>query len=773
MFFPKAIMQFIRQFVVTAHSCTAEHRNECICLDRVVLLTDESESVGHYEKLQLQFCPEGGPAPSPAPPPAPAPALPSHGAGLGAFGGWSEPLQPQVVSAAGDGGRGWFGVGQQPLSQPPRARSPPDGQNDDAQPPAACSQHSPPLPKDDVMDASVHPANPNPSGPSALWPALVSPPSLRGGYVPPGDSRLVSPPDPSLAALAEAGGCGGLDIVPASIPPDRGLAGGHETRHPDIIDVWQSNGEGPPVPTQPSPSPPGLPLSSEATEEDRVGQELLHLPDLMGGSSVEPAIIVENTLAQPHPHSHLQDPAIVVESRPAHRLPEVANVHQTAESHALGHPVPEVSQRVGQEEADRSISIQPQEHQPLSCDTPPIPNPVPPTQQPSTTPPPHEASAHSSTLPQSPTPTSQAALPHLTPPTLPTSPPQPLTFSKNIDIGDADLDAELAELEEEQVRLQGAYGGVGGPSPQHGLLQHHPSPKASPDLIGGAGTSNEHQEEDIRNGESGPIAGSPSDVANSPPDSPYNRTDSLHSPPDSSSDTPISPPDPSRSPTDSPAGPSLPGSHIPSQDSPFLQHSGIAGLEEVVCQPQHTPGEETAGERGLGTGVDAGGDNVSTGSLNTDTLSSSSTLTDPGSPDRQPQQPPQHPVPQSPTRVTPGKTKCTSFGRPSPLLTCHILHYYMHLPSYSKFIDLHNVTIRVSSHFASIFHPCKASSFLFISPTSSSYCFTLINTPIISPALHHLSTTTSYLSFQHTSYTITPSPLDHHSTRRNSCHSSL
>lgn len=444
--------------------------------------------------------------------------------------------------------------------------------------------------------------------------------------------------------------------MPASVPPDRGLAGGHEARHPDIIDVWQSSGEGPPAPAQPSPSPPGPLPSSGAAEGGRVGQELPRLPDLMGGSSLEPAIVVENTLTQPHPHSCPQDPAIVVESRPAHRLPEVANVHQTAESHALGHPAPEASRGGEQEEAGGASLAPSREHQPTSCDTPPSTDPVPPTQQPSTIPPqPHEASAYPSTPPQSPTPPPQAAPPNLTPPASPTPPPQPIAFSKNIDIGDADLDAELAELEEEQVRLQGAYGAVGGPSPPHGLLQHHPSPKASPDLIGGAGTSHEHQEKDLRNGETDPIAGSPSDVANSPPDSPCNPTDSLHSPPDSLPDSPTSPPDPSRSPTDSPIGPGLPGPHIPSQDSPFLQHPGIAGLEEVVCQPQHTPGEEAVGERGLGSGVDAAGDNISTGSLNTDTLSSSSTLTDPGSPDRQPQQPPHHPGPQSPSRVTPGK----------------------------------------------------------------------------------------------------------------------
>ncbi|KAK8400747.1 hypothetical protein O3P69_002505 [Scylla paramamosain] len=614
-------------------------------LDDFELDEDESESVGHYEKLQLQFCPEGGPAPSPAPAPAPiptpvpAPALPSHGAGLGAFGGWSEPLQPQVVAPAGDGVRGWCGMSQQPLPQPPRARSPPDGQNDDTQAPAACSQHPPSIVKEDVVDANAHPSNP--PGSSALWPALASQPSLRGSYVPPGDARLVSPPEPPLAALGEAGGCGGLDVVPASVPPDRGLAGGHEGRHPDIIDVWQSSGDGPPPAVQPSPSPPGPPPSSGLAEGGRVGQEVPRLPDLMGGSSLEPAIVVENTLAQPHPHSRPQDPAIVVESRPAHRLPEVANVHQTAESHGLGPPTPEASQGVAQDEADAGVSAPPpQEHQPSSCDTPPNQDPAPLTQQASTTPPPppHEASGHSATPPQSPALVPQAAAPHLTPPASPTPPTQPLSFSKNMDIGDADLDAELAELEEEQVRLQGAYGGVGGPSPPHGLLQHHPSPKASPDLIGGASTSHEHREEDMRNGET--IA-------------PCNPTDSLHSPPDSSSDSPSSPPDPSRSPTDTPAVPGLPGHH--DQDSLFLQHPGIAGLEEVVCQPHHTPGEDTVGERAAGSGVDGTGDNVSTGSLNTDTLSSSSTLTDPGSPDRQPQQPPpHHPVPQSPTRVTPG-----------------------------------------------------------------------------------------------------------------------
>lgn len=629
-------------------------------LDDFELDEDESESVGHYEKLQLQFCPEGGPAPSPAPAPAPiptpapAPALPSHGAGLGAFGGWSEPLQPQVVAPAGDGVRGWCGMSQQPLPQPPRARSPPDGQNDDTQAPAACSQHPPSIVKEDVVDANAHPSNP--PGSSALWPALASQPSLRGSYVPPGDARLVSPPEPPLAALGEAGGCGGLDVVPASVPPDRGLAGGHEGRHPDIIDVWQSSGDGPPPAVQPSPSPPGPPPSSGLAEGGRVGQEVPRLPDLMGGSSLEPAIVVENTLAQPHPHSRPQDPAIVVESRPAHRLPEVANVHQTAESHGLGPPTPEASQGVAQDEADTGVSAPPpQEHQPSSCDTPPNQDPAPLTQQASTTPPPppHEASGHSATPPQSPALVPQAAAPHLTPPASPTPPTQPLSFSKNMDIGDADLDAELAELEEEQVRLQGAYGGVGGPSPPHGLLQHHPSPKASPDLIGGASTSHEHREEDMRNGETVPIAGSPSDVAKSPPDSPCNPTDSLHSPPDSSSDSPSSPPDPSHSPTDTPAVPGLPGHH--DQDSLFLQHPGIAGLEEVVCQPHHTPGEDTVGERAAGSGVDGTGDNVSTGSLNTDTLSSSSTLTDPGSPDRQPQQPPpHHPVPQSPTRVTPG-----------------------------------------------------------------------------------------------------------------------
>lgn len=636
-------------------------------LDDFELDEDEIESVGHYEKLQLQFCPEGGPAgpatsTAPAPAPAPAPALPTHGAGLGAFGGWSEPMQPQVVSGLGDGLRGWCGVGTQPHPQPPRARSPPDGQNDDAQPPAACSQPPQPIPKEDVVDASAHPVSQ--AGPSALWPALSSPPSLRAGFPHPGDARLVSPPDNALPGIGEGGGFGGLDVVPASMPHDRGLGGGHEARHPDIIDVWQSTGEAPPQPAQPSPSPPGPPPSSGGMGGGaRVGQEHPRLPDLMGGSSLEPAIVVENTLAQSHPHSRPQDPAIVVESRPAHRLPEVANVHQTAESHALSPPARHLTQGRGQEEVDGSASASaPPPHQdlpPTSCDNPPSSDPAPPT-QPSppqqlpvpSTPPPYEASAQPPTPPQSPTPPLHAT----SPPVSISQVPRPLAFSKNVDIGDADLDAELAELEEEQVRLQGAYGAVGGPSPPHSNLpQCQGSPKASPDLIGGAGPSQDHQEGDLRNGESVPTSVSPSNVAHSPPDSPQNPADS---PPDSSSDSPTSPPDPSHSPTESP----VPGPQIPGEDSGFLQHSGISGLQEVVCQPHHTPGGETVGERGVGAVGDVGADNISTGSLNTDTLSSSSTLTDPGSPDRQPlaqpplQQPPHHhPAgPQSPTRVAPG-----------------------------------------------------------------------------------------------------------------------
>ncbi|XP_037778026.1 uncharacterized protein LOC119574703 [Penaeus monodon] len=106
-------------------------------LDDFELDEDESVSVGQYDKLQLEFQPDGGGA-------LPL-ASTRHNVGLGAFGGWSEPLQPQAAGPR-PGEQPWCGAVMGGISQPPGTRSPPDGQNDDSQQAVACSSPQSTLP---------------------------------------------------------------------------------------------------------------------------------------------------------------------------------------------------------------------------------------------------------------------------------------------------------------------------------------------------------------------------------------------------------------------------------------------------------------------------------------------------------------------------------------------------------------------------------------------------------------------------------------------------
>ncbi|XP_042216035.1 uncharacterized protein LOC121862108 isoform X6 [Homarus americanus] len=697
-------------------------------LDDFELDEDESESVNQYEKLQLEFCPDGGGTLPPV----------RHGVGLGTFGGWSEPLQPQAIGAAS---QPWCGVGLDREAQPPGTRSPPDGQNDDSEPPAACSQPPPSLPylpgaqlpppqvsqlhSGDVLDSGVRPGNmlmnQHSATSQALWPVIATSaagsfsqapmPSVQaesyaaerfglpvsGGSAGTGNvsSRVPAmPPDYHIPGVPESSSATSesegnavvgvssknipregfdviasrpLDVVPASVPPDRGLAGGHETRHPDIIDVWQSGAEASASASQPSdrvrPEVVDHEQSNgESQEVDNEGasgsancveqQEHRLLPDLMAMNSVdnlavsegtysgpeyyEPAIVMENALS----NLRLNEPAIVMESQSCSRIPEVVNVHQTAEQQ--GHtdtpssvaggtlcntPATGDMSHASLDGVSHGIDDAPgilQDHINQVCDNVARLDEI------------HSVDA----VRVDPQPPTQSSLPDVS-----AVGTVPISFSKNSDIDDADLDAELAELEEEQFRLQGAYGGsvarslTSSQEDSTGEITHpevqstcEANLSGGPDLIGGTSTSQPILGVDLGGSEAAQTTGASAATEENPkPEVPAwqrygsdaeERQSSLVGNPDIAAQENIS----------------------------FSNHPGTEGVEEVICHPHRSQrGEATENYRERDTG-----DNLSSNSTGTDTMSSSSTLTDGdlGSPERRLQQPVAEP--ESPSRVTPG-----------------------------------------------------------------------------------------------------------------------
>ncbi|KAK4319824.1 hypothetical protein Pmani_009271 [Petrolisthes manimaculis] len=303
-------------------------------------------------------------------------------------------------------------------------------------------------------------------GAQLLWPSMVVSEAGVCPSVPPQGPSIEAEAELSEARMGEGRVCEGLDVIasrpldviPASVPPDRGLANGHEARHPDIIDVWQSGGEGGSSPELgeivDQGSPRNVSVEQPAPPEHRL------LPDLMANNSMEgaegteypePAIVMENALSR----LQLDEPAIVQESQSMGRLPEVANVHQTTEHQ---HP-PEESQDPIGAEADRTPGLLEDHMATVSSENQDKPDEHSDTPE-------HLESGGSEGCENR-----NEGVPGLPD----VSVVVPLAFSKGADLADADLDAELAELEEEQSRLQGAYGGP------------LPPPHPGPDLIGGTG----------------------------------------------------------------------------------------------------------------------------------------------------------------------------------------------------------------------------------------------------------------------------------------------
>ncbi|XP_069952748.1 zinc finger FYVE domain-containing protein 16 isoform X3 [Cherax quadricarinatus] len=702
-------------------------------LDDFELDEDESESVNQYEKLQLEFCPDGGGGTIP-------PASGRHGVGLGAFGGWSEPLQPQAIGAAA-AAQPWCGVGLDREAQPPGTRSPPDGQNDDSEPPAACSQPPPLLPfhpnvqllpssqvpqlhMGDVLDSSARTGNvlmnQHSAVSQALWPVMATPsagtfsqvamPNVQpepyaaekfGLPLSSGGSGSVSsrvpamPPDyhnPGLPVTSSANAINGdagndtlgknipcegldviasrpLDVVPLSVPPDRGLAGGHETRHPDIIDIWQSGTEASTSAHPPSERAHPEVIDHEQTtsgvqervqevgNENATGsvngveqQEHRFLPDLMAVNSVdssaasegthngveysEPAIVMENALS----NIQLNEPAIVMESHSCSRIPEVVNVHQTAEQQGHVKTTSSTVEEISNTSASDDVSHAPHSESVHSIyDEPGIfqdhINPVCDNIARLDI----QTSNAASVVPQLP---SQSSLPDVSSVSI-----TPISFSKNSDIDDADLDAELAELEEEQFRLQGAYGGSvarslsGGGDSTTDISSseiprtHTASLAVGPDLIGGTSTSQPALGVDVGSSEAQAtsalveieeITDSESSVWQTHVSDIEERHSSLVSNPDITAQENIS----------------------------FSDHPAAGAVEEVICHPYRNESDVSKSLRERDPEGDAG-DNLSCNSTGTDTMSSSSTLTDGdlGSPERR-----QQPItqPESPSRITPG-----------------------------------------------------------------------------------------------------------------------
>ncbi|XP_066987800.1 zinc finger FYVE domain-containing protein 16 isoform X6 [Macrobrachium rosenbergii] len=717
-------------------------------LDEFELDEDESESVNQYEKLQLEFCPDGGTS-------HPSSATMRHSIGLGAFGGWSEPLQPQqqAVESVGPPAQPWCGSSlSDDAPQPPGTRSPPDGQNDDSQQSATCSQHLSSLSFQQPMSLQPQPQLPpmsvpsetsgsriqpglsqQPRSSSALWPVMAtssinsfsrptvpeisSERSVEGYRMDAAGSAMPSlpalPPDymnPSLQERGATGECGAsekfdsgsglmdnhqpvrgldvitsrpLDIVPSNIPPESRVVSGHEGRHPDIIDVWQSGSEGHAASPPREVTPPLVPENSigaipqevvpephqdEGENSGNVEQpEHRLLPDLMsmnaaevgqhaeghagGGEYPEPAVVMENTLA----NSNANDPVIVKESQSYSRIPEVVNVHQTAENSSQAEmmsravrgdsPSPQLPEESGQvpheeDSQERDIVGAFHNHSNPVCDS--IVRSV-------------EMGLPDGSSVDGPV-SSHSSLPDVS-----SVNPVPISFSKDVDVDDAYLDAELAELEEEQFRLQGAYGGslTGSVASIRDNVDNsivHPQDSGrvgGPDLIDGMSAS-------------------------------YPVHDAIAQASSKDSAVPVEPESSSGMPKREGDGVGAAGL-LPETSSTLQTHGGsaagfsqyeVSSVEEVVCHPHNNEmGGNHARETGHTNDVSAGGgqsvgnsdtlpvrssdgdgeDNVSNASTGTDTMSSSSTLTDGdlGSPERRAQ----HSAPSepdSPSRVMPG-----------------------------------------------------------------------------------------------------------------------
>ena len=173
-------------------------------------------------------------------------------------------------------------------------------------------------------------------------------------------------------------------------------------------------------------------LIDEGNQENNPNEPRL-LPDLMVGNNddlihhdpsidfAEPAVVAENTLAG----LNSNEPALVQESQSCHRVPEIVNIHQTCEAGRIARAVEgsineELEAASGAENVAIGVDLV-EESVPRSQN-------VPRDVQLS------EAAAEE-----------QNAM------------PAPIAFNPNIPINELDLEAELAELEEEQANLQGAY----------------------------------------------------------------------------------------------------------------------------------------------------------------------------------------------------------------------------------------------------------------------------------------------------------------------------
>ncbi|XP_068208992.1 zinc finger FYVE domain-containing protein 16-like isoform X3 [Palaemon carinicauda] len=719
-------------------------------LDEFELDEDESESVNQYEKLQLEFCPDGGGS-------HPSSANMRHSIGLGAFGGWSEPLQPQqqAVENVGSTAQPWCGSAlSDDVPQPPGTRSPPDGQNDDGQQSATCSQHlsslsfqqpvslqpQPQLPpmsvSSETSGARTQPGlSQQPRSSSALWPVMstssinsFSRPTVpensteravEGHRMDAAGSAMPShpalPPDYMNPDLQERGATGevgvpdkpdsgsglmdnpqpirgldvitsrNLDVVASSNPPESRVVSGHEGRHPDIIDVWQSGSEG----HAPSPprqvTPPLVPANGigaiprEVVPEPHQGRggegsgnveqpEHRLLPDLMsmnnaegmqhaeghasGGEYPEPAVVMENTLA----NSNANDPVIVKESQSYSRIPEVVNVHQTAENSSQAEmmsralrgdsPTPRIPEESGhvpheEDSQERDTVGAFHNHSNPVCDS--IVRSVE-MGRPDGSSVDGQVSSHS-------------ALPDVS-----SVNPVPISFSKDVDVDDAYLDAELAELEEEQFRLQGAYGGslTGSVASIKDNVDNSIARSQDAGRVGGL---------DLIDGMSGSYPSHDAGAQSAPED------DAVAVELESSSVMPKMEGDSAEAPSSLPDASSALQMHDGSAEG-FSQYEGTS-VEEVVCHPHNNEmGASQARETGHTNDISTGGghsvensdalpvkgndgdgeDNVSNASTGTDTMSSSSTLTDGdlGSPDRRAQPPAAANNQDSPTRVMPG-----------------------------------------------------------------------------------------------------------------------
>ena len=256
-----------------------------------------------------------------------------------------------------------------------------------------------------------------------------------------------------------------LDVIPRRMSADIIECSGQDSNHPDVIGISNSNSESAHSNSHdnnphmfPSnidnsyrtnqiqnnePSPPSLPVVDSLPQ---ILQEHRLLPDLMSMNAdnfpqadepsdelPEPAIVTENALQG----AHTNEPAIVMESQSLNRIPEVVNVHRTAEQglqeniHCYQDPNSAISLNSGASnfpnEAINNICDNMNNEEPQVC---------------------------SVNVPEcDPSRPVNCNLPDIS-----VVNSVPISFNPCADISDADLDAELAELEEEQAILQGAYG---------------------------------------------------------------------------------------------------------------------------------------------------------------------------------------------------------------------------------------------------------------------------------------------------------------------------